>query len=101
MGTCLCLRNHIIDANFEEKPNKDEQGEHNETQNNQDVTYVNTNTYHNKSTVNNSPELKRQRSPYSTYGQSSLSLSSKSRPILNKMKNKSKSTSSLIVCEKK
>lgn len=95
MGTCLCIHNHIIEAQYEDKQNKEE---HNTIQ---DVTYVNTNTYHNKSTINNTPELKRQRSPYSSYGQSSLNLSWKSRPILNKIKNKSKSTSSLIICDKK
>ena len=121
MGTCLCEPNHITEAHYEQNAikeqiqqtvpdnqdntntnnNKNDKSDKNiNANNNQSYNNVNTNICNN-STRNFSPELKRERSPYSTFGQSSLSLSFKGRPILSRLKNKSKSSSSLIHCEKK
>ena len=120
MGTCLCEPNHIIEAHYEQSANSENQNKqnvpgeqrdnhndrvlinNNNNDNNDNQCYQNIHTnIFNHSTRNYSPDLKRERSPYSTFGQSSLSLSFKSRPILSKLKNKSKSSSSLIHCEKK
>ena len=115
MGTCLCEPNHITEAHYEQNANKeivqqtvpdsqynkdDNNLNNNNNNNNQCYQNIHTNIFNN-STRNFSPELKRERSPYSTFGQSSLSLSLKGRPILSRLKNKSKSSSSLIHCEKK
>lgn len=91
MGICLSISSSIIEINYKEKGN-----------NEKDIHQYDINNINNKSTSNYFPQFKRNTSSYDIYVKSSGNLNWKNRPILNKLKNKNKSTStgSLILYEK-
>lgn len=104
MGACNCQYepNHIITTQYIENP-KNKQNDQSSVKTNQNFNFLCTNKYSSNSTVNcvkynpnMSPVFKKDRTSFVSSEENSFNLPSKPRPILNKLLDKNRSSSSLL-----
>ena len=106
MGICQCQTNHIITTHYVEGSRSKLIVHTENICTTQNTNYLCTNKYISSESSNYikyhsnfSPVLNKEKNHDTLSGESSRSSDARSRPILTKLMNKSRSSSSLLVCE--